>query len=130
MRDSQRHSVTSRCSSMTKTRKARYFQLVLALYLLGMATLTVSVYAQEQSHRNVKKQFKPEYPALARRMGIHGTVKIEVTITPEGKVKSARVVGGSPALLEASKQAAILWEFDVDSKITSQIIEFKFAGSE
>ena len=130
MRYSQDHAVTSRCASIMKTPKTRYFLLASAFFLLGIATHTVSMYAQEQSQRNVKKDFRPEYPSLARKMGIHGTVRIEVTISPEGKVKSTRVVGGHPILLETAKQAAMRWEFEAGNKITSQIIEFKFAESQ
>ena len=40
----------------------------------------------------------PQYPELAKKMNLSGTVKIEVVVAPNGTVKEARVVGGHPVL--------------------------------
>ncbi|MGH9825491.1 MAG: energy transducer TonB, partial [Blastocatellia bacterium] len=46
--------------------------------------------------RKVSHRVVPDYPSLARQMNITGKVKIEVTVAPDGHVKSTRPVGGSP----------------------------------
>ena len=51
----------------------------------------------DESKRKVKTKTAPLYPDLAKRMNVAGKVKIEVVITPEGRVKSTRVVGGHPS---------------------------------
>lgn len=59
-------------------------------------------------------------------MHITGAVKIAVIISPDGRVKSMHAVGGHPLLIVAATDAARRWEFEPDSKETSQVIEFKF----
>jgi TonB family protein len=115
---------------MTKMAKGRSLELLLlVISLMSMAT-SVSLMAQNGEHRNIKKERRPQYPEVARKMNIRGTVKIEVTISPEGKVKSLRVVGGHPLLAEAALQAATQWEFESGPKATSQVIEFSFDNVE
>jgi TonB family protein len=110
---------------MTKMAKRSLELLLLVISIMSMAS-SVSLMAQNGEHRIVKKERRPQYPDVARKMNIRGTVKIEVTISPEGKVKGSRVVGGHPMLAEAALQAAAQWEFESGPKATSQVIEFRF----
>lgn len=50
---------------------------------------------------------KPPYPALAKRLGIEGTVSVQVLIDETGKVVSAKTVSGSAMLATAAQQAAL-----------------------
>ena len=52
----------------------------------------------EELVRRAKTKVQPDYPELARKMNISGTVKVEVVVLPNGTVKEARVVGGHPVL--------------------------------
>ena len=88
------------------------------------------VWAQVEANRKALKTVKPEYPALADKMHITGAVKIAVIISPDGKVKSTRALGGHPLLILAATDAAKRWQFEPDSKETSQVIEFKFDAAE
>ena len=65
----------------------------------------------DESKRKVKTKTAPLYPDLAKRMNVTGRVKIEVVITPEGRVKSTRVVGGHPLLVQACQDAVKEWKF-------------------
>ncbi len=76
--------------------------------------------------RKVKSRVAAEYPVLARQMGVTGKVKVEVTITADGKVSNAKVVGGSPVLVSAAVEAVRKWKFEPGPKDTSEIIEFAF----
>ena len=89
-----------------------------------------ALYGQELPHRTIKKAVQPRYPEMARHLNIHGTVRVEVTISADGKVKSTRVVGGHPLLVDAADQAAKRIEFEAGAKVTSQIVEFKFTDTE
>ncbi len=81
----------------------------------------------DESKRKVKSRAFPTYPELARRMNIAGKVKIEVLITPEGRVKSARIVGGHPLLVQGCLDAAKEWKFAPGPEETTQIVEFDFS---
>ena len=56
----------------------------------------------EEIMRRAKSKVQPQYPDLARKMKIAGTVKIEVVVAPNGAVKDAHVVGGHPVLATRS----------------------------
>jgi TonB family protein len=82
--------------------------------------------ASDAAKRKVKTRVAAEYPALARQMGVTGKVKVEVTITTEGKVSNAKIVGGSPVLVGAAVDAVKKWKFETGPKDTTEIIEFEF----
>lgn len=48
----------------------------------------------------------PQYPDVARRSRVAGTVEVEVVIDTSGKVISAKAVKGPPMLFQAAEQAA------------------------
>jgi TonB family protein len=82
--------------------------------------------ASDAGKRKVKARVAAEYPALARQMGVAGKVKVEVTITADGKVASTKIVGGSPVLTMAAVEAVKKWKFEPGPKETVEIIEFEF----
>jgi TonB family protein len=83
----------------------------------------------EEGKRKVKTRVTPIYPELAKRMNVAGKVKIEVIITPEGKVKSTRALGGHPLLVQAALDAIKEWKFASAPEETTQVVEFEFNGN-
>ena len=81
----------------------------------------------EDVARKTRTEVKPVYPELARRMNVAGTVKIQVTIAPNGNVVGTRVIGGHPLLVEPSLEAAKRMRFEPTSFESTQIVEFKFS---
>lgn len=57
------------------------------------------------------KDVAPVYPAIARSARVSGTVQIELTVGPDGKVADWRVVKGVPLLNEAALDAVKQWEY-------------------
>jgi TonB family protein len=57
------------------------------------------------------KDVPPVYPAMARSARIGGTVHVEATIGPDGKVADARVVKSAPLLDQAALDAVTQWEY-------------------
>ena len=80
----------------------------------------------DEAKRKVKTKVAPAYPELAKRMSVTGKVKIEVVITPDGRVKSTRVIGGHPLLVQACQDAVKEWKFAPAAQETTQIVEFDF----
>jgi TonB family protein len=99
----------------------------------GTILLSTTALAQsgstEEGKRKVKTKTAPIYPELARRMNVTGKVKIEVIITPDGRVKSTRVIGGHPLLVQACQDAVKEWKFLPAPEETTQVVEFDFNGS-
>lgn len=54
----------------------------------------------------------PVYPELVRRIRLQGDVAVEVIISPEGRVESARAISGHPMLVATSLEAARNWRFE------------------
>jgi len=85
--------------------------------------------AQQDQARKVKKEVKPDYPALAMNWRLSGTVKVAVVIDARGKVKSAHALGGPPLFLPAAEAAAKQWQFEPAPQETTQVLTFIFAQS-
>lgn len=106
----------------------------LATMLVAGVLLTPSAWTQrgpsDDGARKVKSRVAPIYPDLAKRMAVTGKVKIEVVITPDGKVKGTRVIGGHPLLVNPSVDAVKEWKFDPATEETTQIVVFEFKGTD
>jgi len=85
----------------------------------------ISVQSTEASRKVVSRR-APQYPDLARKMQISGTVKVEATVAPSGKVKSTRVIGGSPVLTQAAVDAVQSWKWTATPSESKELIELTF----
>ena len=92
--------------------------------VLGTHALAQS--GSEEGKRKVKTKVAPTYPELAKRMNVSGKVKIEVIITPDGRVKTTRALGGHPLLVQSCIEAVKEWKFAAAPEETTQVIEFEF----
>ena len=81
---------------------------------------------QGELTRKTKSKVAPVYPDIARRMSITGTVKVQVVVAPNGNLKSTKVVGGHPLLVNAAMDAIKKWKFEPASEESTGIVEFKF----
>lgn len=113
----------------------RGWQRVLVLSLLLIAVLTPGfvprVGAQqestrEDSGRKVQTKIAPVYPDLARRMKISGSVKVQLTVAPNGTVKDTTVIGGHPLLANAVIDAVRKWRFETRPQASTETKEFRF----
>jgi periplasmic protein TonB len=59
----------------------------------------------------ITKQVKPEYPPVARRSRIEGTVVLAAVVGKDGKVKDVRVMSGPPMLAQAAERAVRQWQY-------------------
>jgi TonB family protein len=88
-----------------------------------------SSFAQEQPEaatRKIVSKVVPDYPELARKMKITGTVRVEVTVASNGKAKFTQVVGGSPVLAKAAVDAIEKWKWASGPQETKELIELNF----
>jgi protein TonB len=53
----------------------------------------------------------PDYPAIARTIRLEGSVVVEVVISSEGFVESAKAISGHPLLAPTAVAAAREWRF-------------------
>ena len=100
--------------------------LALSFNLAHAQNTTVS----SSSERKISARVVPVYPELAKKMHIHGVVKIEVIVRPNGNVKSSRVLGGNPVLVEAAQDAVRNWKFEPTQSETTEIVQVGFESGQ
>jgi TonB family protein len=79
--------------------------------------------------RKIKTQVTPAYPELMRRHRMGGTVKLRITINPDGRVTEAKAVGGHPMLIAPATEAVKQWKYEPGVEQTVTVIEIRFDPS-
>jgi protein TonB len=104
----------------------KFVLAAMAVFVFSGAAAFAQSGSTDETKRKVKSKTTPIYPELAKRMNVSGKVKIEVVITPDGHVKSTRVVGGHPLLVQACQDAVKEWKFTAAPEESTQVVEFEF----
>jgi TonB family protein len=99
---------------------------VAVAFVLAAAVASAQQSVGDEGKRKVKSRSNPQFTELARRMNLSGKVKIEVVIAPDGRVKTARPVGGHPVLVQSCLEAVKEWKFESAPEETTQVFEFEF----
>jgi TonB family protein len=108
--------------SAYKLQKKRWIASLTLMVALLLTPLGVRGY----SDRKVKVDVKPQYPLMAKKMSVSGTVKLELTVAPNGTVKSIKVLGGHPLLIEAAESAAKQRKYEAGPEETTETVAFNF----
>lgn len=100
-------------------------------FLLALTLLSPipRAFAQDESspgERKLVKSQKPDYPALARKINLTGTVRLEALVEPNGSVKSVEIKGGNPLLAQSAQFAVRSWKWAKAEHETTQILEIRF----
>ena len=114
-------------SFQTRVRSVRS-SLLVCLTIISLVAVLGSVpgFAQDGFDRKVKSKVSPSYPEIARKLGLTGTVKLQVVVAPNGSVKETKVIGGHPILVTAAVDAVKKWKFDTASGESTGTVEFRF----
>jgi len=114
-------------SFKARVRSVRSSLLVFLTVISLVAALSpVPGFAQDGFDRKVKSKVQPTYPEIARKLGLTGTVKLQVVVAPNGSVKETKVIGGHPILVTAAVDAVKKWKFDTASGESTGTVEFRF----
>src|SRR5437660_9532275 len=103
-----------------------------SLIAVALVALTTSLVTAQSagtaptSERRVASRVAPNYPELAKKMHIHGVVRVEAVVRPNGSVKSTRVLGGNPVLVDAAADAVGKWKFVASPGETTEIVQLVF----
>ncbi|HEY3973227.1 MAG TPA: energy transducer TonB [Candidatus Sulfotelmatobacter sp.] len=105
-----------------------------SLVLIGLtasiviAQNNVESKTESKTERRIASRVAPNYPELAKKMHIHGTVRVEAVVRPNGSVKSTRVLGGNPVLVEAAMDAVAKWKFEPGQSESTEVVQLAFEG--
>jgi len=96
--------------------------------LLALTLTSPYLCGQEVSDnaRMILRKVQPQYPALAQKMGIKGSVKLEVVVEPDGRVKSVNAKGGHPLLVDAAQFAIRQWRWQPAAHESLEPVEVRF----
>ena len=94
--------------------------------LLAMALGLGVVNLQAQDSRKVVSNPVPVYPDVAKRMHLIGTVKVQVVIRADGRIKEKNFVGGHPILVNSVEETLKDWKYAPAGGETTAQLEFNF----
>lgn len=102
--------------------------LFLAVAAIAMASLAGAQAnsASASADRKVATRVAPVYPELAKKMHIHGVVRVEAIVRPNGSVKTTRVLGGNPVLVDAAVDTVGKWKFETSQGETTEVVQLTF----
>lgn len=106
--------------------------LILFLFVCALVALTANSEAAQSSSasaasdRKVASKVAPVYPELAKKMHLHGVVKVEAVVRPNGAVKTTRVLGGNPVLVDAALEAVAKWKFEAAQAESTEVVQVTF----
>ena len=88
--------------------------ILLVILSIGCLGIVGTLHGQQsagETGRKVLRRVDPQYPQVARKMNLGGTVKMVAMVGPDGSVKKIEPVGGSPLLMQAAQNAVSQWKF-------------------
>src|SRR5690242_17441747 len=89
------------------------------------AVLWVGAAAGESS-RVAKVKVAPEYPELARSLRLKGSVRLQLLVTQEGRVRDVTVLGGNPVLAKAAEDAVRKWRYEPAQEESTVVVKLDF----
>lgn len=107
-------------------RGATRFLRVVLLAVVAGTLIGTSIAQADEGARKIRTKINPAYPALAKRMNITGTVKVEVVVAANGTVKSTKVIGGHPLLIDPAIDAVKQWKYEPAPAETTSTVVFHF----
>ena len=90
-----------------------------------IALLAGTVYAAERPRQIVSSE-DPQYPEIAKKMALHGIVKLGIWIKPDGAVRRVEYIGGHPLLAESAVRAVKNWKYVPANQESDMVVELKF----
>jgi TonB family protein len=82
--------------------------------------------ASRAEERAVKQRVAPVYPEVAKRLRVTGVVKLEVTVSAEGKVMEVKTLSGNHMLSTAAEEAVSKWRFAAASANSTEDLDINF----
>jgi TonB family protein len=107
----------------------RRFFLTLGQFVIVLFTVVpfvAQIQEQNTRERRVISRVEPEYPDTLKRLYIGGVVRVEVEVQPNGTVKSAKLLGGSPILGQSTMKAIKQWRYAPAASDETLTVKFEF----
>ena len=96
------------------------------LYALMLTPAFAQTSDPSENTRRVINRVTPSYPELARTMNVKGSVRLAALVAPNGTVKTVKVIGGHPLLVQAAERAVQKWRWEPARQESNEAIELRF----
>lgn len=106
--------------AMIKREKSIQCAPMLGCLLFTLLCLTPG--RAQDNDRKIVKRVEAQYPAILKRRGIGGTVRLKVSVHADGSVKDVEVLGGNPALADSAEKAVRQWKFAPGNESTITVV--------
>lgn len=117
------------CSSIRRHARPRWMGLIIYTCLLvTVGLLTYHPAGAQSGARKLRTRVEPVYPELAKKNNISGSARVELLITPDGRVKDVKVLGGNPVLVQAVVTAVMKWKYEPAAEESTVVVKFDFAS--
>jgi TonB family protein len=97
------------------------------IFLLPVVCFCLFAVILHAETRKSVKTVAPVYPAIAVKMRVEGTVKLDATIDPDGSVTDVKVVSGHQLLVQAAIEAVKKWKYASGDGKSTQSVSVEFA---
>ena len=98
------------------------------ILLLSFVCLLAATSLRADTRKTVKTS-SPVYPAIAAKMRVEGTVKLEATIESDGSVSEVKVLSGHQLLTQAAVDAVKKWKYESGDGKSTQSVNVEFSLS-
>ena len=102
------------------------FGLTLVLFLAFVAPSTAQVERVDRPRRRVVRTSEPDYPTIVRNAHIGGSVRLNVTVLPNGDVAKVDTLGGNPIFAESATKAVLKWKYAPAASQTKEEVQINF----
>ena len=99
---------------------------ILGSALLGMALGLGVANLQAQESRKALSNPVPVYPEVAKKMRLTGTVKVQIVIGADGRIKEKNFIGGHPVLVSSVEETLKDWKYAPAGGETTTQLQFNF----
>jgi len=100
--------------------------LAVCLWIPVGSPLSWSQQDDNAGDRKLITRIEPQYPATLERLYIGGVVRLEVVVAANGKVESAKLLGGNPILGQSAIAAVKQWKYAPGRDATTSVVRLEF----
>ena len=94
--------------------------------LMTIVLVAALVQWAQGADRQILSRIEPEYPEVAKKMQLHSTIKLKLSVDPDGTVARVEYITGHPMLSFAAISAAKKWKYQVAGKESTEVVELRF----
>lgn len=107
--------------------RPRWMRLAISGCLLAaFSLLSYHPFLAQSAARRFRTKVEPEYPELAKKNNITGSVRVSVVVAPDGKIKEVKVLGGNPVLAQAVVAAMNKSKYEPATEESTIVLKFDF----